>query len=105
MLSVAVFRLIDEFEAAHQDVKRAYLAWCPTQAELGIDKSTVTKIVSSLDELGLISQLSQGDTGPLVGRKPIFLRWKTLPSSVRLYSFVIALLTRAKDSTRINLTI
>jgi len=43
-------------------------------SELGIDKSTVTKIVSSLDELGLISQLSQGDTGPLGGRKPIFLQ-------------------------------
>lgn len=34
MLSVAVFRLIDEFEAAHQDVKRAYLAWCPAQIGL-----------------------------------------------------------------------
>lgn len=41
---------------------------------LGIDKSTVTKIVSSLDEIGLISTLSQGDTGPLGGRKPIFLQ-------------------------------
>ena len=43
-------------------------------SELGIDKSTVTKIVSSLDEIGLVSQLSQGDTGPLGGRKPIYLQ-------------------------------
>lgn len=42
--------------------------------ELGIDKSTVTKIVSSLEEIGLVSQLSQGDPGPLGGRKPIFLQ-------------------------------
>lgn len=41
--------------------------------ELGIDKSTVTKIISSLSDLGLVSELSEGETGPLGGRKPIFL--------------------------------
>lgn len=43
-------------------------------SELGIDKSTVTKIVSSLADIGLVTELSQGDTGPLGGRKPIYLQ-------------------------------
>jgi len=34
MLSAEAARLIDDLEVAHQDVKRAYLAWCPTQAGL-----------------------------------------------------------------------
>lgn len=34
MLSAEVTRLIDELEVAHQDVKRAYLAWCPAQTGL-----------------------------------------------------------------------
>ena len=42
-------------------------------SQLGIDKSTVTKIVSSLIDMGLISELSEGNTGPQGGRKPIFL--------------------------------
>lgn len=43
-------------------------------SELGIDKSTVTKIVASLADIGLVTELSQGDTGPLGGRKPIYLQ-------------------------------
>lgn len=42
-------------------------------SQLGIDKSTVTKIVASLIDMGLISELSEGNTGPQGGRKPIFL--------------------------------
>lgn len=42
--------------------------------ELGIDKSTVTKITASFTEIGLISELSQGVTGPQGGRRPIFLQ-------------------------------
>lgn len=34
MLSAEAARLIDDLEVAHQDVKRAYLAWCPTQTGL-----------------------------------------------------------------------
>lgn len=41
--------------------------------ELGIDKSTVTKIVSSLNEIGIINEVAEGATGPQGGRKPIFL--------------------------------
>lgn len=41
--------------------------------QLGIDKSTVTKIVSSLEEIGIIRAFAQGSAGPLGGRKPIQL--------------------------------
>lgn len=40
---------------------------------LGIDKSTVTKIVSSLADIGIIREFAQGSAGPLGGRKPIQL--------------------------------
>ncbi|AEE17436.1 ROK family transcriptional regulator [Treponema brennaborense] len=41
--------------------------------ELGIDKSTVTKITASLSSIGLISETSHGVPGPLGGRKPVYL--------------------------------
>ncbi len=41
--------------------------------QLGIDKSTVTKIVSTLEEIGIIRAFAQGSAGPLGGRKPIQL--------------------------------
>jgi len=41
--------------------------------QLGIDKSTVTKIVSSLEEIGIIRAFAQGNAGPQGGRKPIRL--------------------------------
>ncbi len=40
---------------------------------LGIDKSTVTKIVSTLEEIGIIRAFAQGATGKRGGRKPIQL--------------------------------
>lgn len=40
---------------------------------LGIDKSTVTKIASTLQDIGIIRAFAQGSTGPLGGRKPIHL--------------------------------
>lgn len=43
-------------------------------SQLGINKSTVTKIVSSLKKIGLVLELSEGTTGPQGGRKPIFLQ-------------------------------
>ncbi len=41
--------------------------------QLGIDKSTVTKIVSALQDIGIIRAFAQGSAGPLGGRKPIQL--------------------------------
>lgn len=41
--------------------------------QLGIDKSTVTKIVTSLEEIGIIRAFAQGSAGPQGGRKPIQL--------------------------------
>ncbi len=40
---------------------------------LGIDKSTVTKIASTLEEIGIIRAFAQGSAGKLGGRKPIQL--------------------------------
>lgn len=52
----------------HKGISRIEIA-----AELGIDKSTVTKITATLVEMGLICETAHGTTGPLGGRKPIFL--------------------------------
>ena len=41
--------------------------------QLGVDKSTVTKIVASLEEIGIIRAFAQGNAGPQGGRKPIQL--------------------------------
>jgi len=41
--------------------------------QLGIDKSTVTKIVTALEEIGILREFAQGSSGPLGGRKPIQL--------------------------------
>lgn len=41
--------------------------------QLGIDKSTVTKIVASLEGIGIIREFAQGNAGPQGGRKPIQL--------------------------------
>jgi predicted NBD/HSP70 family sugar kinase len=42
--------------------------------QLGIDKSTVTKIVASLEGIGIIREFAQGHAGPQGGRKPIQLQ-------------------------------
>ena len=52
----------------HKGISRIEIA-----AELGIDKSTVTKITATLIDMGLICETSHGTTGPQGGRKPIFL--------------------------------
>ena len=52
----------------HKGISRIEIA-----NELGIDKSTVTKIISNLSEIGIISEIAQGSTGPQGGRRPIFL--------------------------------
>lgn len=41
--------------------------------QLGLDKSTITKIISVLEAQGLIVAVSEGTSGPKGGRKPIFL--------------------------------
>lgn len=41
--------------------------------ELGLDKSTVTKIVNELKDLGILRETLQGNSGPLGGRPPVFL--------------------------------
>ncbi|MBO5481911.1 MAG: ROK family protein [Spirochaetaceae bacterium] len=40
---------------------------------LNLDKSTVTKIVSSLTDVGIVKEIAEGSTGPQGGRKPIYL--------------------------------
>jgi predicted NBD/HSP70 family sugar kinase len=41
--------------------------------QLGIDKSTVSKLINDLNETGLISNVSEGEAGPTGGRRPLFL--------------------------------
>lgn len=41
--------------------------------ELGLDKSTVTKIVNEYKENGILQETSQGNSGPQGGRPPVFL--------------------------------
>ncbi|ADN02665.1 ROK family transcriptional regulator [Spirochaeta thermophila] len=41
--------------------------------DLGLDKSTVTKIVASLEQMGLVVPREEGPSGPRGGRKPIYL--------------------------------
>jgi len=52
----------------HKGISRIEIA-----QQLGVDKSTVTKIVSSLEEIGIIRAFAQGNAGPQGGRKPIQL--------------------------------
>lgn len=40
---------------------------------LGMDKSTVTKIVNELTEIGILKETIQGTSGPLGGRRPVYL--------------------------------
>ncbi|GAB6090233.1 ROK family transcriptional regulator [Spirochaeta dissipatitropha] len=40
---------------------------------LGIDKSTVSKLINDLIDTGIINIVSEGDSGPTGGRKPLFL--------------------------------
>lgn len=42
-------------------------------AQLGLDKSTVTKIVAALVDVGIVKEFAHGITGPQGGRKPIYL--------------------------------
>ena len=42
--------------------------------QLGLDKSTVTKIVFSLEDIGIVKAFAQGSSGPQGGRKPIQLK-------------------------------
>lgn len=41
--------------------------------ELELDKSTVTKIVASLSDVGILEPYGEGEAGPRGGRRPIFL--------------------------------
>ncbi|MCQ2589599.1 MAG: ROK family transcriptional regulator [Treponema sp.] len=40
---------------------------------LGWDKSTVTKLVTELKEIGILTESAQGTSGPLGGRRPVYL--------------------------------
>src|SRR6056297_3460518 len=44
---------------------------------LGLNKSTVSKIVAYLEEIGIVEQDMVGDAGPTGGRRPIHLRIKS----------------------------
>jgi predicted NBD/HSP70 family sugar kinase len=41
---------------------------------LGLNKSTISKIVANLEQLGIVETSSVGDAGPTGGRRPIYLQ-------------------------------
>jgi len=41
---------------------------------IGLDKSTVTNIINEMIDIGLISVVAEGDSGPQGGRKPVLLK-------------------------------
>jgi hypothetical protein len=43
---------------------------------LGLDKSTISSIVSELLEIGIITENAEGKAGPQGGRRPVFLTLK-----------------------------
>ena len=55
----------------HKDASRIKVA-----SELGLDKSTVSKITSKLVDLGIVEEASLGDSGVQGGRRPVFLKIK-----------------------------
>ena len=70
-------------------------------AELGLDKSTVTKIVSALLGVGIVKEFAHGITGPQGGRKPIYLEIaeefaKDFPLCIREIGCVVILVDIAQ---------
>jgi len=52
----------------HKEISRVQIA-----KNLDVDKSTVTSIVAELLRLGLVVETSEGEAGPLGGRRPVLL--------------------------------
>jgi predicted NBD/HSP70 family sugar kinase len=52
----------------HKGISRIEIA-----SKLALNKSTITKHIAELKRMGLIHEITEGSTGPLGGRKPIFL--------------------------------
>lgn len=67
---VNILRIL-RFIWQHKDASRSKVA-----SELGLDKSTVSKITSKLVDLGIVEEASLGDSGVQGGRRPVFLKIK-----------------------------
>ncbi len=65
---VNMFRVL-RFIWQHKDASRIKVA-----KELGLDKSTVSKIISKFVETGIVEEASYGDSATQGGRRPIFLK-------------------------------
>lgn len=52
---------------------RKYISRVEIANELGMDKSTITKIVNELKSVNIIRETTQGTSGPQGGRRPVFL--------------------------------
>ena len=53
--------------------KKKHISRVDIANSLGWDKSTVTKIVNELKEIGILKESAQGISGPLGGRRPVYL--------------------------------
>lgn len=65
---VNIFRILRHIWQ-HKDASRIKVA-----SELGLDKSTVSKITARLVEAGVVCEAELGDAGIQGGRRPVFLR-------------------------------
>jgi predicted NBD/HSP70 family sugar kinase len=74
----------------HKEISRVQIA-----KNLGLDKSTVTSIVSELLRAGLVQEAAQGEAGPLGGRRPVPL------SLNRRYGCVLGLELRPESYTAV----
>ena len=80
MLSAEAARLIDDLEVAHQDVKRAYLAWCPTQAGLvengvGSDNNGRTSDFLKRERCAALGQVTRLRNSIIRSSKELDRRW------------------------------
>ena len=53
--------------------KKKHISRVEIANTLGWDKSTVTKLVNELKDIGILKESSQGVSGPLGGRRPVYL--------------------------------
>ena len=74
----------------HKEISRIQIA-----KNLGLDKSTVTSIVSELLRTGLVHETAEGEAGPLGGRRPVPL------SLNRRYGCVLGLELRPESYTAV----
>ena len=73
----------------HKETSRIQIA-----RNLGLDKSTISSIISELLRIGIVSETTEGEAGPQGGRKPVMLMLN------RSYGCVVGIEMRPGPTTR-----